>query len=148
MALRERGNDDALSFFLRDEKDNVHLFEKTKIGSARERSASRPNLLETPAGHEVFVKRRYCFAPARRRPLDHLEWGSPAGSRRFARKDGVSNLVQMRLFPPTGGQERREEERREEERGEGEFRGGKETKGWPRGKKVDYGFRADRLNLL
>ena len=57
-------------------------------------------------------------------------------------------MVQMRLFPPTGGQEKRDEERREEEKGEGEFRGGKETEGWPRGKKVDYGFRADRLNLL
>ena len=92
---------------LRDEKDKMHLFEKTKIGSARKRSASRPNLLETPAGHEVFVIRRYCFAPARRRPIDQLDWGSPAGSRRIARKDGVSNLVQMRLFPPTGGQERK-----------------------------------------
>ena len=73
MAMRERGNDDALSFFLRDEKGKVHMFEKTKIGSARERSASRPHLLETPAGHEVFVKRRYCFAPARRRPIDQLD---------------------------------------------------------------------------
>ena len=115
MALRERGNDDALSFLLRDGKHKMHLFEKTKNGSVRERSASKPNLLETPAGHEVFVKRRYCFAPARRHPIDQLDWGSPAGSRRIARKDGVSNLVQMRLFPPTGGQERREEERREEE---------------------------------
>ena len=112
MALRERGNDDALSFLLRDEKGKVHMFEKTKIGSARERSASRPNLLETPAGHEVFVKRRYCFAPARRRPIDQLDWGSPAGSRRIARKDGVSKLVQLSLFPPTGGQAKNEENRR------------------------------------
>jgi hypothetical protein len=100
MALRERGNDDALSFLLRDGKDEVHLFEKTKIGSARKRSATKPNLLETPAGHEVFVKRRYCFAPARRRPIDQLDWGSPAESRRIARKDGVSKLVQLSLFPP------------------------------------------------
>ena len=114
MALRELGNDDAQSFYSGMKRDKVHKLEKTKTGSARKRSATKPNLLETPAGHEVFVKRRYCFAPARRRPIDQLDWGSPAGSRRIARKDGVSNLVQMRLFPPTGGQERREEERREE----------------------------------
>ena len=114
----------------------MHMFEKTKIGSARERSAPRPNLLETPAGHEVFVKRRYCFAPARRRPIDQLDWGSPAGSRRIARKDGVSNLVQMRLFPPTGGQEKREGERREERKAKESFRverrrrGGHGAKNW------------------
>ena len=115
----------------------MHMFEKTKIGSARERSAPRPNLLETPAGHEVFVKRRYCFAPARRRPIDQLDWGSPAGSRRIARKDGVSKLVQLSLFPPTGGQERkREEEERKRGIGGGEFQERKETKGWPRGQKI------------
>jgi hypothetical protein len=32
--------------------------------------------------------------------------------------------------------------------GEGEFQGGKETEGWPRGKKLDYGFKADKLDLL
>ena len=100
MALRELGNDDAQSFYSGMKRDKVHKLEKTKTGSARKRSAPRPNLLETPAGHEVFVKRRYCFAPARRRPIDQLDWGSPAGSRRIARKDGVSNLVQMRLIPP------------------------------------------------
>ena len=75
MALRERGNDDALSFLLRDGKDKMHLFEKTKNGSARKRSASRPNLLETPAGHKGFVKRRCNFVPARRRPVDQLDGG-------------------------------------------------------------------------
>ena len=62
----------------------MHFLEKTKIGSARKRSATKPNLLETPAGHEMFVKRRYNFAPARRRPVDQLDGGrqlDPEGSR-------------------------------------------------------------------
>ena len=62
----------------------MQLFEKTKFGSARKHAASRPNLLETPAGHEMFVKRRYNFAPARRRPVDQLDGGrqlDPEGSR-------------------------------------------------------------------
>ena len=142
MALRKLGNDDAQTFYSGMKRDKVHKLEKTKTGSARKRSASRPNLLETPAGHEVFVKRRYCFAPARRRPIDQLDWGSPAGSRRIARKDGVSNLVQMRLFPPTGGQERKRRGRKERGEGGGEFPGRKETEGWPRGKKLGYGFKA------
>ena len=44
------------------------------------------------------------------------------------------------------GEERGGEKRRKE--GEGEFQGGKETEGWPRGKKLDYGFKADKLDLL
>ena len=84
MALRKLGNDDAQSFYSGMKRGKVHKFEKTKTGSARKRSASRPNLLETPAGHEVFVKRRYNFAPARRRPIDQLDGGrqlDPEGSR-------------------------------------------------------------------
>ena len=62
----------------------MHLFEKTKIGSARKHAALRPNPLETPAGHKVFVKRRCNFAPARRHPVDQLDGGrqlDPEGSR-------------------------------------------------------------------
>ena len=62
----------------------MHLFEKTKIGSARKHAALRPNLLETSAGHKVFVKRRCNFAPARRHPVDQLDGGrqlDPEGSR-------------------------------------------------------------------
>ena len=56
-------------------EDSLHLLEKTKIGSARKRAALRPNLLEAPAGHKVFVKRRCNFAPARRHPVDQLDGG-------------------------------------------------------------------------
>ena len=62
----------------------MHFLEKTKIGSARKHAASRPNPLETPAGHKVFVKRRCNFAPARRHPVDQLDGGrqlDPEGSR-------------------------------------------------------------------
>ena len=111
------------------------MFEKTKIDSARKRSASRPNLLETPAGHEVFVKRRYCFAPARRRPIDQLDWGSPAGSRRIARKDGVSKLVQLSLFPPTGGQGRKRGGRKKESERRRRVSGRKRNEGMATGPK-------------
>ena len=62
----------------------MHFLEKTKIGSARKHAALRPNPLETPAGHKVFVKRRCNFAPARRHPVDQLDGGrqlDPEGSR-------------------------------------------------------------------
>ena len=62
----------------------MQLFEKTKFGSARKHAASRPNLLEVPADHKVFVKRRCNFAPARRHPVDQLDGGrqlDPEGSR-------------------------------------------------------------------
>ena len=48
----------------------------------------------------------------------------------------------MRLFPPTGGQERKRRGRKERGEGGGEFPGRKETEGWPRGKKLGYGFKA------
>ena len=81
------GSNEKTTLYLFDsgmENVRCNLFEKTKIGSARRHAASRPNLLETPAGHEVFVKRRYNFAPARRRPIDQLDGGrqlDPEGSR-------------------------------------------------------------------
>ena len=62
----------------------MRLLEKTKIGSAQKHAALRPNPLETPAGHKVFVKRRCNFAPARRHPVDQLDGGrqlDPEGSR-------------------------------------------------------------------
>ena len=62
----------------------MHHIEKTKIGSAREHAASRPNPLEIPADHEMFVKRRCNFVPARRHPVDQLDGGrqlDPEGSR-------------------------------------------------------------------
>ena len=62
----------------------MHHLEKTKIGSARKHATSRPNLLEVPADHKVFVKRRCNFVPARRHPVDQLDGGrqlDPEGSR-------------------------------------------------------------------
>ena len=62
----------------------MRFLEKTKIGSAQKHAALRPNPLETPAGHKVFVKRRCNFAPARRHPVDQLDGGrqlDPEGSR-------------------------------------------------------------------
>ena len=84
----------------RKENTAKHRLEKTKIGIAREHAASRPNLLEVPADHKVFVKRRCNFVPARRHPVDQLDGGPPAGSRRIARKEGALKLVQLSLFPP------------------------------------------------
>ena len=139
------GSIDKTTLYLIDSgMENVRcsLFEKTKTGSARKRSAPRPNLLDAPAGHEVFVKRRYCFAPARRRPIDQLDWGSPAESRRIARKDGVSKLVQLPVPPHrrTGKKEMRKA--KESFRIERKRRGGHGAKNWATVSKPD------KLDLL
>ena len=110
MALREQRKDDALSDCHWNGKDSMHLFEKTKIGSARKHAALRPNPLETPAGHKVFVKRRCNFAPARRHPVDQLDGGrqlDPEGSR-----EKKEFKIGPGLFPPTGGQAKNEERMR------------------------------------
>ena len=45
---------------------------KGKTDSARGYATSSSNRLEIPADHRMFVKKRYCFVPARRHPFDHL----------------------------------------------------------------------------
>ena len=91
----------------------MHFLEKTKIGSAQKHAALRPNPLETPAGHKVFVKRRCNFAPARRHPVDQLDGGrqlDPEGSR----EKKEFKIGPIEPVPPhrrTGKKERRKKER-------------------------------------
>ena len=118
----------------------MHLFEKTKIGSARKHAALRPNPLETPAGHKVFVKRRCNFAPARRHPVDQLDGGrqlDPEGSREKKefkigpiepvpphRRTGREESWRRRRSAPETGMERREKQRGGEEFQQERFRRG------------------------
>ena len=78
----------------------MRFLEKTKIDSAQKHAALRPNPLETPAGHKVFVKRRCNFAPARRHPVDQLDGGrqlDPEGSRE---KKEFQNWSNWACSPP------------------------------------------------
>ena len=124
------------------------MFKKTKTGSARKRSAPRPNLLDAPAGHEVFVKRRYCFAPARRRPVDQLDGGrqlDPEGSRE---KTEYQIWSKCACSPPPEDRKEREEEGRKEEKAEESFRGERRRRDGHGAKNWATVSKPDKLDLL
>ena len=124
------------------------MFEKTKAGSARKRSAPRPNLLDAPAGHEVFVKRRYCFAPARRRPVDQLDGGrqlDPEGSRE---KTEYQIWSKCACSPPPEDRKEIEEEGKKEGKAKENFRGERRRRDGHGAKNWATVSKPDKLDLL
>ena len=72
----------------------------TSTGSARKYATSNSNPLEVPADHVMFVKRRGCFVPARRHPVDHLDWGSQLDPEESREKEGVK-IGPIEPVPPS-----------------------------------------------